>query len=186
MRPPFVAVAVFCDSIRQEVGGAETLVGVMTDNVNVPEVPAAMGRLALYVRIQIDPDFDPNPVSLALRLPDDTEVDLGKVDATVFDRARQQAREQGKPYAGVIVRSVMGPFGILKYGRIEAILRTSTDKILCGHLTFRAPDSSAIAVSTSTAPSPPAKRSRADGKKKATKRAPSRPSRRRASAKRQR
>lgn len=176
MRPPFVAVAVFCESIRQETGGAETLVGVMSDNVNVPQVPAMIGRLALYVRVQVDPDFDPNPVSLALRLPDNTEVDLGQVDATVFDRARQQAREQGKPYGGVIVRSEMVPFGIPKHGRIEAILRTSTDKVLCGHLTFRAPVSPAIAVSSSSTMQPPrAKRSRAVSKKKARKRAPSRP-----------
>jgi hypothetical protein len=158
----------------------------MTDNVNVPEVPVMMGRLALYVRIQIDPDFDPNPVSLALRLLDDTEADLGKIDATVFDNARQQAREQGKPYGGVIVRSAMAPFAIMKYGRIEAILRTSTDNVLCGHLTFRAPDSPVTVASSSTARPPPAKRSRGAAKKSATKPEPSRPSRRRVSPKRRR
>ena len=171
MRPPLVAIAMFCDSIRQEVGGADTVVGVMSDNVNVPQVPGMMPRLSLYIRVQVDIDVDPNPVSLALRLPDDSEVDLGKIDAAVFDKTREQAREQGKPYGGVIIRSVLAPFGVGSYGRIEAFLRTATDKILCGHLTFRAPDTPAIAAS-STAPRPKVKR-----------RVHVRPSRRRASPK---
>lgn len=185
MRPSLVAIALFCDSIRQETAGSETLVGIFSDNVNVPQVPIMMVRLGIYIRIQIDPDVDPNPVSLSLRLPDDTEVDLGQIDATTFDRAREQARQTGKPYGGVIVRSEMSPFGIPKYGRAEAFLRTATDKILCGHLTFRAPDSPATSVSSSTAP-PPSKRSRGAGPKKAKKPAPSRSSTRRVSPARQR
>ena len=174
MRPPLVAIALFCESLRQETAGSETIVGVMPDNANVPQLPAAIPRLCIYVRVQVDPDFDPNPVSLALRTPDDKEIDLGKIDAAVFDTSRKQAKQTGKPYGGVIIRSELRPFAVLKYGRLEAILRTSTDKIVCGHITFQPPPSTAISVSSPTA-RPRARRSGASGKKKTKKRATSRP-----------
>jgi hypothetical protein len=86
---------------------------------------------------------------------------LCALGAELFDRARHQAKENGKPYGGVIARTEMTPFQVMAIGRIEAFVKTATDEILCGHLTFMAPEPAASEPSYPTEPPPPPTRSRA-------------------------
>lgn len=180
---PIVALALFCDSVRRERGGSDTIVGVLPDNMNIKETPAVLPRLSLYIRLQFDPDADVNPVSLFLRTPDGEMISLGVLAPEVFDRARRQAKENAKPYAGMIARTEMAPFQVIRPGRIDAIVKTATDEILAGHLTFKLSEES---NSSPTEPPPPSLQSRGARKPKVKKLAPSRPSRPRVSPKRRR
>lgn len=180
MRPPVVAVALFCDSVRRENGGSDTLVGVMPDNISIQQIPAMLPRLSLYVRIQFDPQAELSPVSLEISAPDGKSIVLGTLDREIFDAARRNAIEGGKPYAGVIARTEMSPFQVLTPGRVDAIVKTAAGDLLAGHLTFQA-----VNLSSSNETPPPSPRSPDASLETAKKPGPSRPSRRRASPKRQ-
>lgn len=178
MRPPVVAVALFCDTVRREQGGSDTVVGIMPDNISISQVPAILPRLALYVRIQFDAEIEISPVSLSLRTPDGQNIELGTLDQETFNKAGSSAKESDKPYAGVIARTEMAPFQVLQTGRIDAIVKTATDEILAGHLTVKI-----VSPSSSSERPQPAEQSPSAPQPKAKKREPSRPSRRRASPK---
>ncbi|MGQ3299657.1 hypothetical protein [Reyranella sp.] len=183
MRPPVIALALFCDSIRREIGGIDSLVGILPDSVALEEIPGMVPRIAFYLRLQIDPKIDPNPMEITIRMLDGSRESLGQIDAAVVNRARELAAD--KPYAGVIVRSHLAPVAVAAPGRIEAYLSTGVgEEILCAHLTFlRQEGADSKASSSSTEPTQQLERSSSAPQAKEKKPGPSRPSRRRASPK---
>jgi len=64
----FSAIAIFCDDIRAEKAGTDTIVGVLPDNINVPDMPGIFPRLAVYIRLHIF-DFESAP-SIKIKIVD--------------------------------------------------------------------------------------------------------------------
>ena len=140
---PTVAIALFCDSVRQEKSGSESIIGVMSDNVNIAKVPSLIPRVSLYVRLQIDRDVDPNPIKILLSTPDGREEPIMDVDPTTVDKSRESARERDKPFGGVVCRVEMAPFHVPTYGRLGVIVQTKTERIIAGTLAFLKPEEEA-------------------------------------------
>jgi hypothetical protein len=47
------ACALFCEDVRQEKTGGETLVGVMRDNLAMSSLPGVLPKLGIYIRMNI-------------------------------------------------------------------------------------------------------------------------------------
>lgn len=169
--PGITAMGVFCEDIREEKTGTQTLVGVYPDNLNIPTVPAALPKLALYMRIAVDPFVDAEQMSVWLISPKGDERKINDIDTKLVAQTQANSRKSGTPFATMISRIIAPAFPVTEYGRMKALLRIGSEEIICATLNFQVPPASP----SSNEPRRPAKRSRAAAKKKAKKRATSRP-----------
>lgn len=130
------AFALFCDSVRDEKTSTQTIVGVYPDNLNVAKVPAVIARLAIYIRIMVDPDIDPDSMALWVVFPDGAERNVQTIEPDVISTARTKARENEMPYAGLLTNITFPNFPIMQFGRVKVLLRAGEEEIVCGALTF--------------------------------------------------
>lgn len=175
MRALISAVALFCDSVRQEKTGTDTIVGVMPDNMSLPEAGGLIPRLSIYVRLHLDPAVDPNPIQVLLKTPDGEERELLSFENDLADRARRESA--GKPFAGIVGRLELTPFPVLAFGRATVTVKTPFETVIAGTLNF----TQAPATTSSTEPPQPAQHSAGTAAQAETRSATSRPSRRRVS-----
>jgi len=119
---PVSIVGFFCEDIREEKAGTDTIIGIMPDNVNVRSIPCVFPKLGIYIRIHLDPAHDPGEIQLKLALPDGSEFSLGRFEASLVTNSIDTARAGGGPLAGLISRAVASPFRIPAAGRIRAIV----------------------------------------------------------------
>jgi len=130
---PLSIMALFCEDIREEKREIVTLVGILPDSVNV-SIPSKSDprradppllKLAMYVRINFDPDLDLGTPKIRLVMPNGEKVELGTIKSEVVSVAREKAKEHGNPLAGVISRATMTPFRVPKGGgvmRLEVLI----------------------------------------------------------------
>lgn len=102
---PVSVVGVFCEDIREEKSGQDTIIGTLPDNVNMPNVPNIFSRLGLYGRIHLDANA-PIPKNIVPRLvaPDGNEVGLPNWQQGIVDQAFVDAKANGFPLVGLILR----------------------------------------------------------------------------------
>lgn len=67
---PFFAIAMFAEDMRIEPAGTTSLISILPDTVVLPELPAALPHLHVYVRIAYSPANPPRSVSCGLRIDD--------------------------------------------------------------------------------------------------------------------
>lgn len=126
----------FCEDIREEVGGSATLVGVMPDNIGVPGVPGALPKLGIYTRFAVPSDGEPKAMQVVLRAPDGEESVLGDFAVELVRQSCADAQERGNPIAGFVSTAMAGPFPIKEQGRFLAILRVGRKDLITGSLNF--------------------------------------------------
>src|SRR5262245_18500679 len=95
---PIVAMALFCDSVRREIGGSDSVVGVMPDNAHVPNFPGVIPRIAIYFRVQLDPESSIESMSFFLKTPEGARIDLGPVDGDLVRKVPIDAKTMGLPF----------------------------------------------------------------------------------------
>jgi hypothetical protein len=142
---PISVVCLFCEDIRQEQNGVNTLVGVLPDNMEFEGLPAMLPKLGVYVRINIDPAEDPGAVTLVLSVPGlADQIPITTVEPRLIERVRKDALARGAPIAGIISRVVFSPFKVLQEGRIRALASIRGEPMTCGSLNIvlKAPSSS--------------------------------------------
>ena len=143
---PTSAIALFCDDIREEKSGQVTLVGVMSDNIQVhspPEPVATEGknfvrvipRLGIFIRISFDVRAEVSPVIISVTMPDGEEVHRAEIEEHVIDGARA-TREKGNPIAGLVQRLQVGGLPIKKLGRMTVTVTVRDQTYLAGFLNF--------------------------------------------------
>jgi hypothetical protein len=132
-----VALSVFCEDIREEVKGTDTIVGVLPDNVAVPQIPFAFPKIAVYTRIMVAADYDPGPMALVLRHADGSEVPLAQVDPALVEEGKADARAQEKPFLGIVLRAAMGGLAVPAEGIVLAILREGDREHQCALLNVK-------------------------------------------------
>ena len=134
---PISAVALFCEDIRDEKSGAQTLIGIFPDNADVPAFPCTFSRLGLYLRIHIDPAFDPHSLSLVLRMPSGQEQVVAELGRELIDKGRREAEDSQSPLIGFISRTIVRDFTISGPGRIAAVVKVGEREILAGALNIQ-------------------------------------------------
>jgi hypothetical protein len=132
---PWHAVALFCEDIRDEQGPKKSLMGVLPDNLTVPETPGALPKLGIYVRINLDPSTkDVGEIAVKLRFADGTENSLGGFDADTVKRSLLDARSKGAPWCGFVLTALAIPFPVTNSGQILAVALVGDEEVVCGGL----------------------------------------------------
>jgi hypothetical protein len=131
---PISVVALFCEDIRDEKSGMQTLIGIFPDNADVPAFPCTFPKLGLYLRIHIDPAFDPYSFSLVLRMPSGQEQVVAELGRELIDKGRREAEDSQSPLIGFISRTIVRDFTIPGPGRISAIVKVGEQELLAGAL----------------------------------------------------
>lgn len=146
--PNWSAVGLFCDDIRSEASGVDSLIGVMSDNVAVPSVPAMLPKLGIYTRVNIRIDAEVETISVKADFFDGIhQQSLGTFDAETVAREKEGAARRGSPLIGFIFRTLLSPLPIQQYGRIRLWAKINDEEFICGSLNFEPPpgaDSSAL------------------------------------------
>jgi hypothetical protein len=130
-------VGFFCEDIRQESAGTETIIGALPDNMNVPSVPGMFPKLAVYLRVQIDLNEVPDSIIATLKTPWGETIKLGEADKKVLDEAQQSAKDSNLPIAGVVMRATFTPFPVKDYGLITAVAEIGGVERVCALLNLK-------------------------------------------------
>jgi hypothetical protein len=130
-------VGFFCEDIRQETAGTETIVGALPDNMNVPVVPGMFSKLAVYLRVQIDLNEALDPIIATLKTPWGETFKLGEAGKEILDEAQQGAKDSNLPIAGVVIRAAFTPFPVKDYGLITVMAEVGSVERVCAVLNIK-------------------------------------------------
>lgn len=133
---PFSAVALFCQDIREEIGGTVTLVGVTPDNGAVAEIPSSIPKFCAYIRVNFPSNAPPDSLSTYLVLPDGSEVGHSDHDTEPLRRASAEALAKGNPLVGSVGRIVGINFTIPSEGLVKAMVRFNGEDRMAGFIRF--------------------------------------------------
>jgi hypothetical protein len=142
-------VAIFCEDIREEVGGSHTIVGVMPDNINVQSPANQTGgalffpKMAFYLRINLEVDHEPNgTISARVSIPGLADLALGELGEDVIQQAFSDSRRSRLPFVGVIFKSVAQGVSLNQSGQAIVYASIEGREHICG----------AMNISVTTAP----------------------------------
>jgi hypothetical protein len=139
------AFALFCDSVRDEVGGTQSIIGIFPDNIEIGHVPVGLPKLSVYVRVLVDVDvLNPGPLSIWIVFPNGEERELHTHDRQLVVNSLADAKTLGAPFTGFISHATMPQFPIMQFGRVRVVLRTEAEEFVCGTLNFKERPSSSI------------------------------------------
>lgn len=133
--PPFASVAVFAEDIRQEVSGQVSIVGIMPDNITVPNIPGMLPKLAVYVRSVIDVKADAaSDLAIALVDPAGTEITRTETSREVIYHSRHTSILQGNDVHILISQMTITPFPMVQEGRFRVVAYYGGEEYLSGSL----------------------------------------------------
>jgi hypothetical protein len=135
---PRAVIAIFCEDVREEVGGTHSIIGVMPDNIEVASFPGMLPKLAIYIRISLGLDVNVGSLAFKLRFPDGAEKPLGAFDTDELRRQQELTRSQGGPKVGLIVKAVAQGLKLQAAGRILIIADIAGEEEVCGSLNIKA------------------------------------------------
>jgi hypothetical protein len=148
----FNAVALFCEDIRAEKQNTDILVGILSDNIEIPETPGHFPKLAVYTRVVIPIDEPDESLSIVLRQISGEEIQLASFDAAFISKSRANAKALGAPILGLISRGIMAGFPIQEAGRMIVLVRTKSKEVIAGNLNV------VLGPNVSTEPAQPSSR----------------------------
>lgn len=150
-----VATGLFCESIREEKSGQETIVGIVPDNIEVAKLPGVL-QLALYTRFVIDPQFPPNRLAVRLSIPEGGDI-VNPIEESIFKNAIEDARRTGHPVTTVISKMGFRNIPVSISGRLTAYATIDDHEFVIASLHVKlAKASSAVDKSAGSEASNPA------------------------------
>jgi hypothetical protein len=152
---PSQVVAIFCEDIRSEASGQDTIVGTLPDNLKVARPPNEMAmegavqmlpKLGLYLRANLDASQPPpKEVSVGLLNTDNKVIGQSSWTQDVINKAFSDAKANSSPLVGLLLKVVVGPLSIPRQGKITATLSVDGSETVAGTLNIILPDSTASA-----------------------------------------
>lgn len=139
------ATSVFCEDIREEVGGSTTVVGVMPDNLEVPSFPGMIPKLGIYTRLVIDLDASLEDIDLLVRRPSDDDIRIATFSKELIASAVEDAKRLGTPIVGLVSHAIASPFPMNQAERVIIVVSFNGTEIISGSLNVTAPSQSASA-----------------------------------------
>lgn len=127
-------LAIFCEDIREERTGQDTLIGIMADNIAVPTTPVMLARLAIYTRVYFDSSEEPEPINAVVQMPSGEKHELGVADTALVRDAFNTAKSNNAPLAGVVLKGIFSPLPLPSFGAISAIVRIGAREHVLGTL----------------------------------------------------
>ncbi len=158
------AFAFFCEDVRREASGKETLIGVAPDIMRFSKFPARVRRIQIYYRIrfEVGKKYDQviTPVLEWDGKPVDSEEPNHPFPLDLIQKSLDDAITRDAPYITAGGRIILRePFPIQKPGRMLAFLKIGDQRLLCGALTFierPIPSSASLLPSSQSQPDAPA------------------------------
>jgi hypothetical protein len=129
------AIALFCEDVRQEVGGTVTLIGLLSDNLAVPAFPGAMPKLAVYARVHVPVDQKPKAMRFFL-CDGDSKNEIGGFDEDFVSRTISETKAMDNSLAGFVLTVMASPYPISKESRHWVEMHWGTDTAVIGTLKF--------------------------------------------------
>jgi hypothetical protein len=131
--PRWDAIGFFCEDIRHELNGIETIIGVMPDNVAVEGGSGFMPKVGMYVRIHVTPDIDVESISVSVDFFDGEHRQvIGSFSRDQIEKEKEDARNSGSSLIGFIFRGVMSPFPVPHLGPVRLKAKVGEEEIICG------------------------------------------------------
>ena len=150
---PLSFTAIFCEDIRFETAGTQTLVGLMPDNAAFPTLPAMFPKLAVYIRASIDPeDTENGPIEIVWEIPGQGEKHITTFTSELIAQAKDEAKNLGAPIAGVLSRLVTTTFVVAKPGRILVRAKWSNNDRIIGNLNVQAKAENEVSTASEREP----------------------------------
>ena len=140
------AVGFFCDDIREEVGQKDSVMGIYPDNITVPVIPGNFQRLCIYVRLNIQIEWDQAEITLHLRFEDGTQIEIARFALELIAAEFKGAKERGAPLVGFIAKGIASPLLVPVAGRIRLVAVAGDEEILCAALNVIVTPSTTLAV----------------------------------------
>src|SRR5689334_2870375 len=106
-------IGLFCDDIREEKSGQDTIIGILPDNMNVAKYPSVTPKLGLYLRVHIDPKNPASKIVAKFKTPWDQH-EIGGADEDLIKQAVDQANEKKLPLGGIVLKALIVPFQMQK------------------------------------------------------------------------
>jgi hypothetical protein len=129
------ALALFCEDIREEQTGVNTLVGILPDNVRFTTLPSAFPKLGIYLRIRIPvTDAPPTMIAIRLRAPETADIELSTLDSALIQKAMREALDSGASHGGLISQATIVGFEVKKPVRINVIVSIDGQDTIAGTL----------------------------------------------------
>ena len=127
-------IGIFCEDIREEKSGQDTLVGILPDGILIDTIPASLPKLGLYFRMHAPPDFDlSTPVLLRLIHTDGKVIVESRLEES-FKASMPSERISNIPYLGLLQKVVMTSLPVTKEGRIIAEITIGDRTEICASL----------------------------------------------------
>lgn len=134
------AIALFCEDIREEKSGAETLIGLFPDNVLVPTIPSALPRLSIYIRYHGLTGSPPKSLEFSLIAPwTDKALIKYEVPNHVIEKGVLESKDGRLPMFGLISRLQTQNWLIEAPGLVLLkVLIDGHHEMICGQMNIRA------------------------------------------------
>lgn len=152
---PVSSVAIFCEDLREEKSGQDSIIGTMPDNVNLPgavmpnssnpvQSTPMLPKLGLYLRMNLDAEEKPTQLSVRVIDAKGELIAGGGWEQHLIDKAFKDANENKMPFVGLIFKILVAPFPIFAEGKITAIATVNETDYVAGaiNITFSKPTAS--------------------------------------------
>jgi hypothetical protein len=102
--------AVFCEDIREEKSGGNTIVGVMRDNLSVPPLPQSIPKLGIFARIYFPLERPALRADIYMNTSSGERNQIASLEPAYIEGAIKAARIENSPSAGIIASIIFAPF----------------------------------------------------------------------------
>lgn len=126
----FSTLALFCDDLREEASGQQSLMGIWPDYIKLetPENTVATSRMAIYVRTMIPVDEKAEDLEVSLYAGDEVVLSIASIPAEFVAKTIDEARRGGVPNAGFINRMVASAFPFASQSTLLKVIARSGEQ----------------------------------------------------------
>lgn len=132
----FAIVALFCEDVRVEQTGQETLVGVLPDNIQVAAIPGLMPKLATYVRCNFSSDFSLKTLRIKMIAPNGDVLMDNIVDQEIIQQTVRESSENGAAIYSIKSFAIFSPFNVAEVGHFNVMSVVNDEEHLSGAIRF--------------------------------------------------
>lgn len=129
--------ALFCEDIRNESGGSDSLIGVMPQGIIVPSFPFTAHKIGIYARLQVSRHWDKGTIVCGVQMPGNFVRDLGVIGRAELEKIAATT-DAGYDTLGITLTSV-GSYNFSQAGTMSVFLNYQDTQVLIAQLKVETP-----------------------------------------------
>jgi hypothetical protein len=129
--------ALFCEDIRHESGGSESLMGVLPQGITLPGFPFTANRIGVYARIMVARSWSKGTIVCSLEMPNNFVRDLGIIDETELTNIAANTDDFYEEL-GITLVSVSS-YNFTEAGTMSLVLKYQEEQLLIAQLIVTGP-----------------------------------------------